>query len=437
MSRFPSNARWQKASGRPHRRRLWRMSVTATLLAFTALTGGCAGLTPAPQPDEIAVEDNDAKIAQAMRMAESVKASGDMAAAAVFYRRAHALAPDKLEPLVGLAQSAAAAGANEQAAAFYRQTVALAPDNAQVRLGFGRVLLAMDRPELAASELRAAIDADPDDYRAYVALGVALDLSCDQRTAQEVYRDGLRRHPGNLSLRNNLALSLAFSGENGEAIDMLSELSRELGAGPRVRQNLALVYSLAGRPQEAAAIAQRDLTGARLRHNLALYDSLRGVNGPRLAADVVCGGGRGVLMYGSAGRDQISARGGQMVEAERRAAVAASPSDAPSLVMAEESSLRAISHRRIRPAQTETAPTYQDPAALGDASAKAAPAISAPGDTSVVSYTVRQGDTLSAIAKKYYGNGRKYAALLAANSGTLADPDKIYPGMVVSIPALG
>ena len=151
----------------------------------------------------------------------------------------------------------------------------------------------MDRPDLAASELRAAIDADPDDYRAYVALGVALDLSCDQRQAQQVYRDGLRHDPGNLSLRNNLALSLAFSGDNGEAIDMLSELSRELGAGPRVRQNLALVYSLAGRPQDAAAIAQRDFTGARLRHNLALYDSLRGVNGPRLAADVVCGGGRG------------------------------------------------------------------------------------------------------------------------------------------------
>ena len=54
---------------------------------------------------------------------------------------------------------------------------------------------------------------------------------------------------------------------------MLSELSRELGAGPRVRQNLALVYSLAGRPQDAAALARRDFSGARLRHNLALYES--------------------------------------------------------------------------------------------------------------------------------------------------------------------
>jgi nucleoid-associated protein YgaU len=46
-------------------------------------------------------------------------------------------------------------------------------------------------------------------------------------------------------------------------------------------------------------------------------------------------------------------------------------------------------------------------------------------------------DTLSLIAKKYYGNARKYVALAEANRGTLPHPDKIYPGMVVNIPALG
>ncbi|MGE5441755.1 MAG: LysM peptidoglycan-binding domain-containing protein, partial [Bacteroidota bacterium] len=50
-----------------------------------------------------------------------------------------------------------------------------------------------------------------------------------------------------------------------------------------------------------------------------------------------------------------------------------------------------------------------------------------PGDAPAASYTVRQGDTLSLIAKKYYGNGRKYLALMEANRTTLAHPDKIYP----------
>jgi hypothetical protein len=147
---------------------------------------------------------------------------------------------------------------------------------------------------------------------------------------------------GRLPLRNNLALSLAFSGENEEAIGMLSELSRELGAGPRVRQNLALVYSLAGRQDDAAAIAQRDLTGARLRHNLALYESLRGVNGPRLAADVVCGGGRGGLMYSSVGRDRVSPGSGQIAEPGRQMVSASGRGYASPWITAERGNIQAI-----------------------------------------------------------------------------------------------
>jgi nucleoid-associated protein YgaU len=229
-----------------------------------------------------------------------------------------------------------------------------------------------------------------------------------------------------------LALSLAFSGENEEAIGMLSELSRELGAGARVRQNLALVYSLAGRTDDAAAIAQRDLTGARLRHNLALYESLRGVNGPRLAADVVCGGGRGALMYSSAGRDRISPRGGQITEAGRRTVAAPDRPDPSSWRAAERGAIEASGTGHVRPTKAQTAAESVDLAVLRSEEKAGSSA-----ETSVVSYTVRHGDTLSLIAKKYYGNARKYVALAEANRGTLPHPDKIYPGMVVNIPALG
>jgi Tfp pilus assembly protein PilF len=156
MFGFRSTAMARKAiSDLLRRSRLARFSPVPVLLALTLTGGGCAGLTPAP--GEIAAEDNDAQFSQAMRMAESVRANGDMSAAAVFYRRAHSLAPDQLEPIIGLAQSAAAVGAKEQALQFYRKAVVLAPDNIQARLGVGRVLLAMERPDLAAPELRAAI----------------------------------------------------------------------------------------------------------------------------------------------------------------------------------------------------------------------------------------------------------------------------------------
>jgi nucleoid-associated protein YgaU len=51
-----------------------------------------------------------------------------------------------------------------------------------------------------------------------------------------------------------------------------------------------------------------------------------------------------------------------------------------------------------------------------------------------VLYTVAKGDTLSAIAKKHYGNAAKYPAIFEANRPMLSDPDRIYPGQVLRIP---
>jgi nucleoid-associated protein YgaU len=49
-------------------------------------------------------------------------------------------------------------------------------------------------------------------------------------------------------------------------------------------------------------------------------------------------------------------------------------------------------------------------------------------------YTVRSGDSLSKIAKQYYGDAQKYPAIFEANKPMLSDPNKIYPGQVLRIP---
>jgi nucleoid-associated protein YgaU len=51
-------------------------------------------------------------------------------------------------------------------------------------------------------------------------------------------------------------------------------------------------------------------------------------------------------------------------------------------------------------------------------------------------HTVQSGDTLSGIAKQYYGNAGKYMVIFEANKPMLSDPDKIYPGQVLRIPVL-
>ena len=50
-------------------------------------------------------------------------------------------------------------------------------------------------------------------------------------------------------------------------------------------------------------------------------------------------------------------------------------------------------------------------------------------------HDVVRGDTLSAIAKKFYGDANKYPVIFEANKPMLNHPDKIYPGQKLRIPA--
>ena len=51
------------------------------------------------------------------------------------------------------------------------------------------------------------------------------------------------------------------------------------------------------------------------------------------------------------------------------------------------------------------------------------------------SYTVKSGDTLSKIAKQFYGDAGQYMKIFEANKDKLKDPDKIQVGQELKIPA--
>ncbi len=57
-------------------------------------------------------------------------------------------------------------------------------------------------------------------------------------------------------------------------------------------------------------------------------------------------------------------------------------------------------------------------------------------EEAVVFYPVAKGDTLSAIAKRLYGNANLYPKIFEANKPMLSHPDKIYPGQVLRVPPL-
>lgn len=68
----------------------------------------------------------------------------------------------------------------------------------------------------------------------------------------------------------------------------------------------------------------------------------------------------------------------------------------------------------------------------GKPAAAAPPAGAAPAAGKT--YTVKDGDTLSAIAKKHLGSASAYMKIFELNKDQLTDPDKIEPGQVLHLP---
>jgi len=56
--------------------------------------------------------------------------------------------------------------------------------------------------------------------------------------------------------------------------------------------------------------------------------------------------------------------------------------------------------------------------------------------TGAGTYTVKKGDTLSEISKYAYNDGFYYPVIMLASRGVIINPDKIQPGMELTIPDL-
>ena len=74
------------------------------------------------------------------------------------------------------------------------------------------------------------------------------------------------------------------------------------------------------------------------------------------------------------------------------------------------------------PAGTETAKTTE--------ANKTTPTTAAKPKT----YTVQKGDTLSEIARRFYGNTSKWKDIYNANKAKISDPDKVKIGTVLTLP---
>ena len=81
----------------------------------------------------------------------------------------------------------------------------------------------------------------------------------------------------------------------------------------------------------------------------------------------------------------------------------------------------------------KTIPTWQNDI-VADIKVTGGPAAGSGAPAAAKSYTVKAGDTLSAIAKEHLGSAGAYMKIFDLNKDQLTDPDKIKPGQVLRLP---
>ena len=86
--------------------------------------------------------------------------------------------------------------------------------------------------------------------------------------------------------------------------------------------------------------------------------------------------------------------------------------------------------------QDQEAPADVSDVQSGSSSTAPPPGQGGPAATAAPmnTYVVVKGDSLSKIAQRAYGDGRKWRKIYEANKDLIKDPDLIYPGQSLRIP---
>jgi Flp pilus assembly protein TadD len=207
--------------------------------------------------------------------AEKMLQQGDVVSATILYRRAVNQDPESVPALRGLARLYEVQERPREALESWRAITAVDDKFAEAHRGMGRNLMAMKLyPKAIDSLQKAHALGGEDDLKTMNLLSVAYLRSGQEQKAIDTLKEAVAK-TDDLDTRNNLGFAYIMAGQVGSAITILESVVIDPKATAQQRQNLALAYGLAGREDDARALAMQDLPPKAVEKNMKSYREMR------------------------------------------------------------------------------------------------------------------------------------------------------------------
>lgn len=185
--------------------------------------------------------------------------SGDLAGAALLYRKVAVLRPAAAAPLINLGFAWQGLGRCALALDAHSRAICLEPDNAVAWAGRGGACMAAGRIDRAIQSFARAIRLDPAGIEAHNNLGTALTALGRTEEAMRVFGRAVALGPDNPQPYNNLGAALIEAGAIDEGLVACARALALQPDNPEGENNLGNALMELGRTDEAMAAFRRAL----------------------------------------------------------------------------------------------------------------------------------------------------------------------------------
>ena len=180
----------------------------------------------------LAVADTVERVSNSKAISEQIRAAAFAGqnrpdASVDALERAHAAAPDAVQPIISLVSAYVKLGKPEKAQSLLQDTLKRFPTNAQLLILMGQTQIAGNKPVEAEQSFKSAVEKQPKDLDGYSALSDFYLRQKNYDAATNVVQAGLREQPGNLNLRLASAGLQILKGDPGAAIGQYEAILKD------------------------------------------------------------------------------------------------------------------------------------------------------------------------------------------------------------------